>query len=120
MVDSRPKTIFCDIDGTLIYHNGTLTDQVVTTPKILEGVREKLNEWDRKGYNIILTTGRRESLRKVTEEQLTQLGIIYDQMIMGLGGGSRVLINDLKTYSDKSTAVAINLKRNEGIKNVEV
>ena len=116
----RPKTIFCDIDGTLIKHHGALSDQVITSPQLLEGVLKKLNEWDGKGYNIILTTGRRESLRMMTEEQLSYIGIAYDQLVMGLGGGTRVLINDLKSNSDEPTAVAINLKRNEGVKNVEI
>ena len=81
---------------------------------------EKLVDWDRKGYNIILTTGRRESLRKITEVQLCDLGVFYDQLIMGIGGGKRYLINDLKPDSKEGTAEAINLVRNEGIKNVKI
>ena len=81
------KTIFCDIDGTLIKSHGNLHRQVTCQPIILEGTIEKLVDWDRKGYNIILTTGRRESLRKITEVQLCDLGVFYDQLIMGIGGG---------------------------------
>ena len=83
--------------------------------KILPGTVEKLWEWDKLGYNIILTTGRKECLRKTTEEQLLKVGIIYDQLIMGIGGGVRVLINDKKAGSENETALAISLKRNEGI-----
>ena len=119
-VANRPKTIFCDIDGTLIKHNGSLSRQAKSKPIILEGVLEKLDEWDRKCYNIILTTGRKESLRSVTEKQLGALGIYYDQLIMGIGGGYRVLINDLKPDNSEPTALAINLRRNEGIKNVVI
>ena len=79
-----------------------------------------MKEWDIKGYNIILMTGRRESTRKYTEEVLSELGIIYDQLIMGVGGGQRVLINDRKKGNDEDTAVVINLTRNEGLKDVEV
>jgi hypothetical protein len=116
----RPKTIFCDIDGTLFHHSGDLHKQTMLKPGLLDGVKEKIVEWDRKGYNIILTTGRKESCRKVTEEQLAHAGIFYDQLVMGLGGGCRVLINDLKPNSETPTAVAINLERNKGVKNVEV
>jgi hypothetical protein len=35
--------------------------------ELLEGTIEKLLEWDKKGYNIILTTGRKESLSSITE-----------------------------------------------------
>ena len=71
------------------------------------------------GYTIILTTGRKEGLRDVTKKQLLELGIIYDQLIMGIGGGIRVLINDKKINTESQTAIAINLERNEGIKNLK-
>lgn len=118
----RPKTIFCDIDGTLIVHpqwgqpGSKNLDQQLT---VLPGVVEKLWEWDRLGYNIILTTGRKEGLREITIEQLKKANIIYDQLIMGLGGGERILINDKKP-DGQETALAINLQRDVGIKSVEV
>lgn len=117
---NKPKTIFCDIDGTLLKHHGDCYKQIREEAVLLEETIEKLVEWDRKGYNIILVTGRRESMREITEKQLKQLGVFYDRMIMGLGGGTRVLINDKKVNSAESTAVAINIKRNEGLKNVEI
>lgn len=117
---SKAKTIICDIDGTLLYHNGDLHEQICRTPSVLEGVREKLCEWDSKGYNIILITGRRESCRQRTESQLQFLGIFYDQLIMGVGGGDRILINDRKPYSDDNTAYAINIERNKGVANIEL
>ena len=96
MLDSRPKTIFCDIDGTLIEHFPPGSNFHEFSPKVLPGVTEKILEWDKKGYRIILTTGRKESMRKFTEKQLEQVGIFYDMLIMGIGGGVRVLINDYK------------------------
>ena len=77
-------------------------------------------EWDKAGHMIILTTGRKEGMRKSTENQLRRAGIIYDKLIMGIGGGTRVLINDLKPDRDGPTAVAINLKRDIGVKDVEL
>ena len=67
-----------------------------------------------------MITGRRESQREVTERHLSDLGIVYDQLIMGIGGGDRILINDRKPDSDRDTVYAINLTRNEGIKNVKI
>lgn len=120
MIDIRPKTVFLDIDGTLFYHHGTLHDQIGRDLDILPGVLEKFHEWDRKGYRIILVTGRRESSREVTERQLKFAGIFYDQLVMGVTGGVRVLINDLKEGSIESTAQAICVQRNCGIKDVEI
>jgi hypothetical protein len=58
-------------------------------------------------------TGRRESTRKDTERQLSESGIIYDHLIMGISSGVRILINDKKPDGEKA-AEAINLNRNEG------
>jgi hypothetical protein len=69
---------------------------------------------------IILTTGRKEGMRETTERQLREAGIVYDKLIMGIGGGTRVLINDLKPDREGDTAIAINLKRDIGVKDVEI
>jgi len=120
-MDTRPKTIICDIDGTLIQHNDYPSNVSKDTykPILLDLTLEKLNEWERKGYNIILLTGRKESMRKITEKQLTELGIYYDQLVMGVGGGPRYLINDCKPDGTEY-ATAINLVRNEGIGKINI
>jgi hypothetical protein len=119
-MDPRPKTIICDIDGTLIKHNKpSNVANISYVPELLEGTINKLNEWERNGYNIILLTGRKESMRQVTINQLSQLGIYYDQLIMGVGGGPRYLINDFKPDGTEA-AFAINVKRNIGIKNINI
>tara|TARA_R100000030_G_scaffold101004_2_gene95717 strand:- start:1751 stop:2113 length:363 start_codon:yes stop_codon:yes gene_type:complete len=120
-MELRPKTIFCDIDGTLIKHfPPTVTCSPNFEPEILDGTVETILEWDKKGYNIILVSGRRESLRQQTKLQLSKLGIIYDKLILGIGGGKRVLINDRKPDDNEDYAIAINLKRNSGIKNLDL
>jgi len=121
-LDNRPKTIFCDIDGTLVKH---MAPSEATSPynkmEVIPGTIEKLLEWERRGYNIILTTGRKACMRKQTENQLAEAGIVYDQLIMGFGGGARYLINDMKIDGRNATAFAINLKRNtEGIKDINL
>lgn len=115
-MDKRPKTIFLDIDGTLVKHSGLMN--ITQKTEVLPGVLDKLEEWDRKGYNIILVSGRRESLRAFTEKQLEEAKIIYDQLILGIGGGVRVLINDRKPNSFDATAKAISLERNTGLEGV--
>lgn len=120
-MDNRPATIFCDIDGTLVKHNiPTEIQKPDYKLELLDGTLEKLVEWDKLGYRIILTTGRKESLRRVTELQLEEAGIIYDMLIMGIGGGKRYIINDKKTYSEEPYAIAINIKRNQGIKDIKL
>jgi len=119
-MEGRPATIFCDIDGTLIEHDTPgIAFRSDYTMKLLEGTLNKLLEWDRKGYKLILTTGRKESLRAITERQLTDVGIFYDQLIMGIGGGPRWLINDDKP-DGTTMANHINLERNEGIFKISI
>ena len=121
---NKPKTIFCDIDGTLSEYPYSSEmgsyefDKYNMKP--LPGTIAKLWEWDKAGHMIILTTGRKEGMRRITENQLETAGIIYDRLIMGIGGGVRVLINDLKPHRDGDTAIAINLKRDIGVKDVEI
>lgn len=117
---SRPKTIILDIDGTLVEHAPPNIAQGFNhSMKVLKGTIEKLIEWDKKGYNIILLTGRRESLRQQTERQLTEVGIFYDQLIMGVGGGARILINDKKPDGEE-TCFSFNPERNEGINGIDI
>ena len=116
---SSSKTIFCDIDGTLILHTGDIKNNLETMSSLVN-VKESIQSWDRNNYKIILTTGRKESTRSQTEKQLNACGIVYDQLIMGLPNGDRVLINDRKTDSPRNTAYAINLVRNEGLGNIDI
>ena len=112
----RPKTVFCDIDGTLIKHRKP-TDVSRSKVSMLPQTIKLLLEWDKMGYNIILTTGRKESLRQITEKELAKSGIIYDKLITGIGGGDRILINDKKPDGRK-TAWSVVPDRNEGLSEV--
>lgn len=123
-----PPTLFIDIDGTLVsfpdtgeeYRKIARGEQKLF---LLPGVREKLWEWESKGYKIILTTGRREMFRYETECALKYAGIGYEQLIMSVGCGPRYVINDRKPGikgGKKDTAFAINVDRNEGLENVEI
>jgi hypothetical protein len=116
----RPKTIICDIDGTIVVHTKPHKASCPETKiELLPGTLDKFLEWDSKGYNIILITGRKESLRNSTEKQLMEAGVFYDKLIMGIGGGCRVLINDMKEDGSE-TAISINLPRNKGISDLNL
>ena len=68
-IHDRPSTIFCDIDGTLVEHahpNEAIKPNFKMN--LLPGTIEKIIEWERKGYTLILTTGRKESMRKQTND----------------------------------------------------
>ena len=115
-----PKTVFCDIDGTLIEHTGDIIKNYLDDPILLNNVLTTIKSWEKNNYKIILITGRKECLREQTEKQLKKLGIIYDQLIMGLSNGDRVIINDKKLNHPRNTTYAINLVRNKGFENVDL
>ena len=114
----KPKTIFCDIDGTILRHAHKFSDVCFIEPTILDGVRDKFNEWDSQGHKIILCTARKESGREITEKHLKQLGLCWDYLIMGVGGGTRVLINDKLNKMDNDRAISINVITNEGFEKI--
>jgi hydroxymethylpyrimidine pyrophosphatase-like HAD family hydrolase len=113
------KTIFLDIDGCIFYHKGNMSEQF-SESELLPGVAEKMNEWDAAGYKIILVTGRKECMRKITVKQLAKHKIFYDQLVMGINRGERVIINDKKPQNDVIVASAIEINRNEGLKNINI
>ena len=110
----KPKTIFCDIDGTILVHLHKISQVLQDAGELLAGVRDKFDEWDSKGHHIVLTTARKESARAHTVKQLADAGIIYDQLIMGVTSGVRVLINDKKLPTDPDRARNVNVITNQG------
>lgn len=110
----KPKTIICDIDGTILKHLHRFSDLNQVSPELLDGVKAKFDEWDSLNHKIILMTARKESAREMTEMHLKELGIMWDHLIMGVSGGVRVLINDRLKPEDSPRAVGVNVITNGG------
>ena len=108
------KTFFCDIDGTLLKYRQFETYKNTPAegiPSTIEYLTKEFND----GHMIILTTARPEELRRHTELELVMNDIPFDRLIMGIERGPRYLINDLSPNEPGDRAIAINLKRDEGI-----
>ena len=119
-----PKTIFIDLDGCVFKHSGgkTVISDIIDKiyeQELLPGAIEKFNEWYAAGHNIVITTGRPESMREQTENQLKYRGLFFDQLIMGLKYFPRVVINDIKP-DGTLTAIAHNLERNKGLEGLDI
>ncbi len=121
-MQKTPDTLLIDIDGTLLKQIVPVAIQAIdwSPPEVLPGAIEKLVEWERMGCKIILTTGRKPAYRKFTVWQLRKAGIFYDHLIMGVGTGRRVLINDMKPGDPTPKAIAYNLERNLGLSSIEL
>jgi hypothetical protein len=113
------KTIFSDIDGTLI-EQVRFEDLNPNVVNVLPGVAEKMNEWYEAGHYIVLTTARPENLREITKQQMETAGIRYNQLVMGIGREERILINNnSKGEPDNHRAMAVPVARDGGFANLE-
>lgn len=113
------KTIFSDIDGTLI-EQVRFEDLRGDKVTVLPGVAEKMNEWYEAGHYIVLTTARPENLRIITQEQMATAGFRYHQLVMGIGREERILINNnSNTDPERNRASAVPVARDGGFANLE-
>ena len=110
----KKSTIFCDIDGTLFVYRKF--DTMLSTPaQLINSTAEYIRESHNQGNHIVFTTARPETLRNFTILELLNNDIPYDQIVMGIGRGTRILIND-NEFEGENRAIAYSLKRDEGIK----
>ena len=111
------KTIFSDIDGTLI-EQVRFEELDANVVNVLPGVVEKMNEWYEAGHYIVLTTARPDYLRLITTLQMEKAGIRFHQLVMGIGREERILINNnSKGEPENARAVAVAVGRDAGFIN---
>lgn len=113
-------TYILDIDGCIFKHQGKdPTSQFDETRPLLDGVTKFFEDCGKKGHRIILLSGRRESMRAITERQLHNAGISYDALILGATNAIRVLVNDTKPYANENnTAIAYSIPRDSGLSTI--
>jgi hypothetical protein len=102
-------TWFLDLDGTLVKHNGHLTDD---GDSLLPGALALIAQIPVDDLVVIVTT-RGESHRAATELFLLKNAIRYDQIIFGAPFGERIVVNDAKP-SGLRTAVSVSVSRDQG------
>lgn len=106
------STYFIDIDG-VIYENGSeFWEPKWGENKIFDDAKKKINDLFDNGNHIVLVTSRPEKFRETTEKQLERDSLQYNQLVMGIYHGTRILINDYSDTNPYPAAKAINTKRN--------
>jgi hypothetical protein len=116
----KNPTYFVDIDGTITKYRKFNEIEEITAEPIQDVIDYVNREFDN-GAIIIITTARPNSYRLLTEHELDILGVKYHKILMGCGRGSRIILNDLDPDNPEiPRAVGINLKRDEGLKNIEI
>lgn len=110
----KTRTIICDIDGCVFKHHGNGAAEQWCSADLLPGVVDRFNEWEAESACIVLMTARKESCRSRLEQALLRHGLFWDHLIMGVGHGERVIINDV-TPQKPCSVRAINVTRNMGL-----
>ena len=116
ILSSLPHTWIFDIDGTLLKHNGYMTEE---GDSLLDGVAEFFASIPAEDM-IILLTARPSMYREVTEKFFAENNIRYDHIIFDVPVGERILVNDTKP-SGLKTAYAVERIRDkwENLKIIE-
>ena len=112
---TKNPTYFVDIDGTLVLYRKF--DELRTTPAVpILSVVNKVNEEYENGAHIVITSARPDEFLEFTKAELISIGVKYHQIILGIGRGTRYIINDKDPeFPDIDRAVGINLTRNSGL-----
>ena len=116
-INKKACSIFCDLDGTIIKHENIPDYSRI---ELLNGAKEKIEEWRNNHAFIVLTTSRDEQFRPEMETMLREVGIRYEYLVMGLPPGPRYLINDKKPYSNVEMAKSFEVIRDLGIKGINI
>ena len=105
-------TIFCDFDGCLV-DNGSKFGLKGWRTKAIKKNIESLNSLS-KNNNIylIITTSRPYSELFYVKKILNKNNIKYNNIIMNLPHGRRILVNDFSNTNPYPSALAINIERN--------
>jgi hypothetical protein len=101
-------TWFLDLDGTLVKHNGHLTDGQDT---LLAGAGDLLAQIPA-GDLVVIVTSRTDEHREATLQFLTDHEVRYDHIIFNAPFGERIVVNDAKP-SGLKTAVAFSGTRDQ-------
>lgn len=113
----KNSTFFVDIDGTIIkYRQFDKLLEIKAEP--IQDVIDNLNQEYDKGSHIVITSARPKEYLEFTKKELKNINLKYHQIILGIGRGTRFVINDIDPNNKTvNRAVGINVIRDEGYKN---
>lgn len=116
----KNPTFFVDIDGTLVqYRKFSELSTSVLTP--IQEVIDVINKYYDEGAVIVITTARPTSYELFTKQELEKIGVKYHQLVMDLGRGTRVILNDKDPENEQiPRALGINLNRNQGWEGLDI
>ena len=110
-------TLLIDFDGVVVEHDQGFHSRYAkwNNPKVLNAeIFVHLKDLQSFGWKIIITTSRPEICKIDLKNFFSNFDFQPNQIICGLTGGRRILVNDLKpSIPYLSTAIAVNIQRNQ-------
>jgi len=104
-------TLFCDVDGVLLYNGSKFGKKGWETEPISENL-QSISRMQKSGLlYLVITSSRPESEIDYLRQRLAEFEVIPDQYVMGLPHGRRILVNDYSLTNPYPTAISINVER---------
>jgi len=104
-------TLFCDVDGVLLYNGSKFGKKGWGTEPIFENLQTISRMQKAKLLYLIITSSRPESEIRYLQERLAEFEVKPDRYIMGLPHTRRILVNDFSPTNPYPTAMSINIER---------
>jgi len=104
-------TLFCDVDGVLLYNGSKFGKTGWSTEPIAENLQTIARLKATGLLYLIITSSRPESEVQYLRSRLAEFNVEPDRYVMGLPHTRRILVNDYSPTNPYPTAISVNLER---------
>lgn len=104
-------TVFCDVDGVLLYNGSKFGKKGWNTEPIAENLHTIARLQASGLLYLIIASSRPESEIEYLRTRLAEFNVLPDRYVMGLPHSRRILVNDYSLTNPFPTAVSVNLER---------
>lgn len=104
-------TVFCDVDGVLLYNGSKFGKTGWSTEPIAENLQTIARLQASGLLYLVITSSRPESEVHYLSTRLAEFNVRPDRYVMGLPHTRRILVNDYSLTNPFPTAMSVNLER---------
>jgi hypothetical protein len=104
-------TLFCDVDGVLLFNGSKFGKQGWCTEPISENLSTIARLQSLGLLYLIITSSRPESEIEYLKSRLAEFGVQPNRYLMGLPHTRRILINDYSPTNPYPSALSVNIER---------
>lgn len=104
-------TLFCDVDGVLLYNGSKFGKTGWSTEPISENLQTIARLQASGLLYLVITSSRPDSEVEYLGDRLKEFNVHPDRYVMGLPHTRRILVNDYSLTNPYPTAISVNLER---------